>query len=267
MDYKYQLIKFIDGDFSLDVNVSPNEDTVWLTQDQIASLFGKARSTITEHINNIFTEKELDELTSVGFSDESVNHRPAKLYNLDVILAVGYRIKSSRGIKFRRWASSVLKEYLFKGYIINENRLFTCESNIKELANRVNKLEAGAINNSIAIYEGEIVEAYTFVRKIFFLAKNELIIIDKYADNYLLSMLKDVKVQITIYASSKAYINKLTIDSNIKIIHTDIFHDRFVIADEFVFKLGTSFNDFGKSRFIISKENDVTKEMLLRNIN
>ena len=110
----YDLIKFEDGDFSLDVKVSPNEDTVWLTQVEIAILFDKSRSTITEHINNIFSSNELDMNTSVGFSDITSNHRPAKLYNLDVILAVGYRVNSKRGILFRKWATSILKEYLLK---------------------------------------------------------------------------------------------------------------------------------------------------------
>ena len=93
------MIKFEDEDFSLDVNVSPNEDTVWLTQEQIADLYQKSRSTITEHINNIFDEGELEKMTSVGFSDKT-NHRPAKLYNLEIVLAVGYRVKSKRCILF-----------------------------------------------------------------------------------------------------------------------------------------------------------------------
>ena len=86
---KYEIVKFEDCELSIDVKVSPNENTVWLTQKEIAILFKKSRSTITEHINNIFTEGELEQMTSVGISDRS-NHRPAKLYNLDVVLAVGF---------------------------------------------------------------------------------------------------------------------------------------------------------------------------------
>ena len=100
---KYEIIKFVDGDFELDVNVSTQQNTIWLTQEQIAKLFEKSRSTITEHINNIFSEEELYEMTSFGNSDIT-KHRPAKLYNLDVILAVGYRAKSKRGILFGRLA-------------------------------------------------------------------------------------------------------------------------------------------------------------------
>ena len=95
---KLEIVRFVDNELELDVRADKENDTVWLTQEQIAKLFGKARSTITEHINNIFNDKELDENTSVGFSDESVSHRPSKYYNLDVILSVGYRVNSKRGI-------------------------------------------------------------------------------------------------------------------------------------------------------------------------
>ena len=120
---KYQLVKFEDEDFVLNVRTDADNQTVWLTQDEIAKLFGKARNTITEHINNIFSDKELDENTSVGFSDIRVPNRSPKLYNLDVILAVGYRVNSKRGIVFRRWASGVLKDYLIQGYAVNQKRL------------------------------------------------------------------------------------------------------------------------------------------------
>ena len=115
----YEIIKFVDGDFGFYVNISPQQNTIWLTQDQIAKLFGKSRSTITEHINNIFSEGELFEMISVGNSD-IINHRPTKLYNLDVILAVGYRVKSKRGILFRRLPTAVLRDYLIKEWYCGE---------------------------------------------------------------------------------------------------------------------------------------------------
>ncbi len=120
---KFELVKFIDNDFTLDVRADVENETVWLTQDEIAKLFGKARTTITEHINHIFSDKEVDENTSVGFSDIRVSNRPTKFYNLDVVLAVGYRVNSHRGIAFRRWANRVLKDYLIQGYAINQKRL------------------------------------------------------------------------------------------------------------------------------------------------
>ena len=120
---KFDLVRFADNDFELDVRADSENETVWLTQEEIVKLFGKARSTIAEHISHIFTEKELNENTSVGFSDKRGPHRTAKLYNLDVVLSVGYRVNSKRGILFRRWASQILKRYLIEGYAINQKRL------------------------------------------------------------------------------------------------------------------------------------------------
>ena len=120
---KYQLVKFEDNDFVLDVRTDEANETVWLTQDEIATLFDSARSTITYHINNIFSNEELNKNTSVEKFDGRVEHRPAKLYNLDVILSVGYRVNSKRGIAFRKWANRVLKDYLIKGYAVNQKRL------------------------------------------------------------------------------------------------------------------------------------------------
>jgi len=147
---KFDMVKFIDNDFELEVRADKENDTVWLTQAQIAKLFGKARSTITEHINNIFSDKELDENTSVGFSDERSNSRPAKYYNLDVVLSVGYRVNSKRGILFRKWANMVLKEYLIQGYAVNERKLIalnkTIEVQNKMLAFSLNVDEQALIN-------------------------------------------------------------------------------------------------------------------------
>ena len=120
---KYQLVKFEDNDFVLEVRADKLNETVWLTQDEIALLFDSARSTITYHINNIFSNDELDKNTSVEKFDGRVDHRPAKLYNLDVVLSVGYRVNSKRGILFRRWANKILKEYLIQGYAVNQKRL------------------------------------------------------------------------------------------------------------------------------------------------
>ena len=117
------MVRFTDNDFELDVRADSENETVWLTQEEIALLFGAARSTITYHINNIFSDDELDENTSVEKFDGRVNYRNPKLYNLDVILAVGYRVKSERGIAFRRWASKILKDFLIKGYAANQKRL------------------------------------------------------------------------------------------------------------------------------------------------
>ncbi|MBO4668311.1 MAG: virulence RhuM family protein [Bacilli bacterium] len=272
---RYDLIKFEDGDFSLDVKVSPGEETVWLTQVEIATLFNKARTTITEHINNIFTSKELDMNTSVGFSDITSNHRPAKLYNLDVILAVGYRVNSKRGILFRRWANSILKQYLLNGYVVNADRIVAYESNLLKLEasylnieNRLKNLEDTVYaENDLMVFEGEILEPYSFLMKLFFLAKERIIIIDNYADSFLLKMLEDIKVSITIYTAVNSYLNSCTLKDNIKVINTNAFHDRYVVIDNSTYTMGTSFNSIGKKRFTIARLKDIKVEMLVKNIN
>ncbi|MCR5796405.1 MAG: virulence protein RhuM/Fic/DOC family protein [Eubacterium sp.] len=117
-----EIVLFTDGDKNIEVQVSPDKETVWLTQKQMEELFDVRQATISEHINKILTSGELDE-TSIGFSDKSSGGRKPKIYNLDMILSVGYRVNSKRGIAFRRWANSVLRKYIIDGYAINEKRL------------------------------------------------------------------------------------------------------------------------------------------------
>lgn len=123
------------------LEVSMKDETVWLTQAQMAELFGKARNTITGHINNIFAEGELEEKSNVGFIDIANSDKPVKVYNLDVIISVGYRVKSQNGIIFRRWANQILKDYMLKGYAVNQRRLEYLEKTIKliDIANRMDE--------------------------------------------------------------------------------------------------------------------------------
>ena len=123
----------------LEVNLK--EETVWLTQAQMEVLFDVKHATISEHINNIFKEGELDEETSIGISDKSSGGRKSKLYNLDVIISVGYRVKSQNGIIFRQWANKILKDYMIKGYAINQKRLEYLEKTVKliDIANRMDE--------------------------------------------------------------------------------------------------------------------------------
>lgn len=117
-----EIVIFTDGDVNIEVQINPEEETVWLTQKQMGELFGVKQATLSEHINNIIMSGELDE-TSIGFSDKSTGGRKPKIYSLDMILSVGYRVNSKRGIAFRKWANNILKQYIMKGYAINEKRL------------------------------------------------------------------------------------------------------------------------------------------------
>ncbi|MDI9519935.1 MAG: RhuM family protein [Bacillota bacterium] len=125
MESNQELITYTNGQLVLDVTVTPDKDTVWLTQEQMSILFDTARSSIAYHIGNIFKEGELDRGTSVEIFDRSEGKasRPPAYYNLDVIISVGYRVKSQRGVAFRKWANQILKTYLMKGYAANETRL------------------------------------------------------------------------------------------------------------------------------------------------
>ena len=272
---KYELIKFEDGDFSLDVNVSPDEDTVWLSANEIALLFNRDPKTIRKHINNVFEENEVDINSNTQKMRIAGVDQRVVFYSLNVIISVGYRVKSKRGVLFRQWANSILKQYLLKGSVINEERCLSCTSNIISLQNKVETIESKIKNmeddlyleNSKAFFEDEIVEPYTFIRHIFFLAKKELVITDYYADNYLISMLKDVKVKITIITSSNSYLNKINIPNNINIKHNDNIHGRYIfIDDKYVYALDNSFNNIGKKEFIIMKLDNITKEMILERI-
>ena len=269
----YELIKFEDGDFSLDVKVSPNENTVWLTQQQISDLYGRDISVISRHIRNIMYEKECTESNlqkmQIPFSD-----KPVVFYDLEFIISIGYRIKSKRGVMFRRWANSILKQYLLNGYAINKDRVIAYQSNILKLEasfidieNRLKDLEETLYsNNNQLIYEGEILEPYSFLRKLFFLAKNEIIITDYYADIFLISMLKDIKVKITIITSTRSYLNNIVIPNNINIINNDDIHGRYIFIDKYVYAMDHSFNAIGKKRFIIIRLENITKNMLLKGI-
>ena len=116
----YNIVKFIDGEFELEINVSPKEETIWMTVSQMALLFGRDEKTIRKHINNIFVDKELEYFNNTQKMRVVDVKQSIHVYNLDVIIEVGYRVNSKRGTLFRQWANKVLKEYLLKGYVIND---------------------------------------------------------------------------------------------------------------------------------------------------
>ena len=267
------LAKFKDNEFELDVSVSPLRQTIWLTQDEIALLFGKSRSTITEHINNIFSEGELAEMTSVGNSDRT-NHRPAKLYNLDVVLAVGYRVKSERGILFRRWANEVLKSYLLKGYKVSTNRTLVTNENYINLINEVNSLKndvaeikmflSSKFINSFICYQGNYYDGFSFVNALICSATARVIIIDGYADRSVLDFFVGSKkgIKKTILCQKAERVNADILErftkqyGEITIVEDKSYHDRFLIIDDEIYILGTSLNSLGNKTSTITKTNE-----------
>lgn len=161
---KTEIVLFTDGEKNIEVQVSPDKETVWLTQKQMEELFDVKHATISEHINNILSSGELDE-TSVGFSDKSSGGRKPKIYNLDMILSVGYRVNSQKGIAFRRWANNVLKQYIMKGYAINEKRLAAL--------NKTVEIQSKIIANTLEIEEAEVLRAVK-------LYTDALVLLDQY---------------------------------------------------------------------------------------
>ena len=134
---KNEIVLFENQDVKLEVNMK--DETVWLTQEQMGKLFGKYRTVITRHINNIFKDGELDEKSNVQKMHFANSDKPVSLYNLDVIISVGYRVKSKNGVIFRKWANKVLKDYLLQGYVVNQKRLEYLEKTIKliDIAGRI----------------------------------------------------------------------------------------------------------------------------------
>lgn len=157
---KNEIILFENQGVQLEVNVK--DETVWLTQEQMSKLFGKAKSTINEHIKNIFKENELQENeTMTKFGNSEFSDKPTNYYNLDMIISVGYRVKSQQGIAFRKWSTKVLKDYMLKGYAINQKRLEYLEKTVQliDIANRIdNQIEADEIKNVLKVI-GEYTKA------------------------------------------------------------------------------------------------------------
>lgn len=145
-----EIVLFNDGNVNIEVQINPEQETVWLTQKQIETLFGVSHATVSEHISNILKSGELDD-TSVGFSDKSTGGRKPKIYNLDMILSVGYRVNSKKGIAFRRWANGVLKQYIMEGYAINEKRMFALQKTVN--------IQTKMLAYSLDLEEKEILKA------------------------------------------------------------------------------------------------------------
>lgn len=270
----YELIKFRDKDFELDVSVSPEEDTVWLTNEQISLLFDLDRTVISRHINNIYKEDELEKESTCAKNAHMASNRLYYInyYNLDVIISVGYRVKSKRGILFRKWATNVLKQYLLKGYVVDNNRVTISKDNFVKLENDVQniKKEIKNIKEKVFIepvkeklfFNGEYFDAYEFICSLVESATKSILIIDPYLDVHGLKIFKKVPQGVlkTICISSKSKIKQEDVDlfkkqfGEINIKMNDSIHDRFLILDANVcYSLGTSLNYMGKRVFSILK--------------
>ena len=252
-------------DETVKLEVRMEDETVWLTQAQMVELFCSTKQNISLHINNIFKEKELvkDSVVknSLTTASDGKKYR-TNFYNLDVIISVGYRVKSFRGTQFRIWANSVLKEYLLKGYSINQ-RLSELEKTVALHSEKIDFFVRTSLPPVEGIFfDGQIFDAYKFATDLIRSARNSLLLIDNYVDESVLLMLskRNTGVYATIYTQKITPQLQLDLEK-----HNDQYppinvrtyrnsHDRFLIVDDKeVYHIGASLKDLGKKMFAFSK--------------
>ncbi len=262
------LVVYNDGE--LELKVSVDSETIWLTQLQMSQLFDTSTDNVGLHLKNIYLEKELDENSTTEFfsvvrkEGNRLVKRELKHYNLDVIICVGYRVSSLRATKFRQWATSVLKNYIQNGYAINnhkitEQRLFALENDMQFIKSKIknNSLE---FNQNI-FFDGQIYDVYSFVNDLIKLANSEIVLIDNYIDETVFTLFsKYSNINFTIYTSTISKQLKLDFEKyskqykNISLKTFKSSHDRFLIIDKKdIYHLGASLKDLGKKWFAFSK--------------
>jgi hypothetical protein len=258
------------------IEVKLEDDTVWLTQAQMAELFQTTRNNITLHIGNVFKEKELEQ-TSVCkdslLTAEDGKKYKTKFYNLDVIISIGYRVKSHRGTQFRIWANQVLKDYLLKGYVLNQ-RIDRIENKLLEHDQKFDLLITTHLPPKQGIFfEGQIFDAYLFVSDIIKSATKSIVLIDNYVDDSVLLLMskRNTNVEATIYTANVSAQLKLDLkkfNAQYPIVEVKTFtksHDRFLIIDNTtVYHIGASLKDLGKKWFAFSKIELNASEMLVK---
>ena len=271
----------------MSLEVKLENETVWLTLNQMASLFGRDKSVISRHIKAIFQERELTYEGSVAKNATVQTEgnrqviRDVEFYNLNVIISVGYRVKSQQGTAFRIWATKVLKEYMLRGYAVNQRivyveeyfdkRLRAHEQRIENVEQKIDFFVRTSLPPHQGIfYDGQIFDAYTFINDRIREATTRIILIDNYIDDSVLTILskRADKVAATIYTKKPTAQLQLDIQKHnaqyppISVIEFDRSHDRFLCIDETVYHLGASIKDLGKKWFAFCRMDMPTSELL-----
>ena len=276
------IIIYNDGE--LELNVSVDDETVWLNRSQISNLLDRDVKTIGKHISNVFKEKELEKNSTIAnfatVQKEGGREvtRDVEYYNLDVVISVGYRVKSQKGVQFRKWATSVLKSYIQKGYSVNDSKLTqqkfeNLEFDIFELKkkqfhtenkieNILNTIKSNDLKPKQGIfYDGQVYDAYVFVTDLIKSAKESIVLIDNYIDESVLTMLSKREKDVSATIHTKNITKQLKLDlekhnaqyPNIEINKFDSSHDRFLILDDKeIYHIGASLKDLGKKWFAFS---------------
>jgi hypothetical protein len=284
MDNISNIVLYNDGE--LELKVSVNEETIWLTQKQLSELFSVEIHTINYHIKNIYKQKELNKNSTIRIfrivqkEGNREIQRNIEHYNLDMIISIGYRVNSITATEFRQWATSVLKNYIKNGYVINadkitNDRFVNLENDVNILKSQMNDVKSLIKNNTLEttqsiFYDGQIYDSYSFISDLLRSAKYEIILIDNYIDDSVLTLFsKTPNIKVTIYTNTIS--KQLKLDSekyskqynNITLKTFKDSHDRFLILDnKEIYHIGASLKDLGKKWFAFSKMNLEISELL-----
>ena len=270
-------------DETIRLEVRLENETVWLTQEQMCQLFGRTQSVIARHISNIFKEGELDKQVVYAKIAYTTRHgaiigktqiKDVGVYNLDVVISVGYRVKSIQGTRFRQWASNVLKDYLLRGYVINprlsqfedevDRRLAKHESDIGELKKKVDFFVQTSLPPVQGVfYDGQVFDARVFAAQRILSAEMSIILIDNWVDVITLEILTKKKAGVSVKIVTSKQGNKLCASDitnfnaqygGLEVYESDKFHDRFMIIDErFLYLIGASLKDLGRKCFAFTQ--------------
>ncbi len=268
-------------DETVRLEVRMDKETIWLTQQQIAELFGTKRPAITKHLNNIYQTNELDEANTCSILEHMGNDGKqlyrTKFYNLDAILSIGYRVNSKNATKFRQWANSVLKEHLLRGYTTNqrianlENTVEQQQHILKQHEEKINFFVRTSLPPVEGIfYQGQIFDAYVFAANLIKSAKNSIVLIDNYIDESVFTLLdkRNDDVSATIYTKTISKQLELDVQKHnaqykpIELKIVNAIHDRFLMIDNDVYHIGASLKDLGKKLFAFSKFETKANEIL-----
>jgi hypothetical protein len=276
-----EIVIYQSNELSERIEVRIEDDTVWLTQQQMAALFMQTKQNISLHINNCFKENELNAFSVVKDSLTTANDGKkykTKYYNLDVIILVGYRVKSKQGTLFRIWATNVLRDYLLKGYALNQ-RMNRIENNVDILAEKIDaislQIQSSVLPNQGVFFEGQVFDAYELASKIIRSAMKNIVLIDNYIDENTLTHLSKKNKQVKALLLTKNLSKQLILDvkkaneqyGNFEIKEFTKSHDRFLIIDNSdVYHLGASLKDLGKKWFAFSKLDKTSVSTILNAI-
>jgi hypothetical protein len=272
-------------DETIRLEVRVEDETVWLTQQQMAELFLTTKQNVSLHVNNIFREDELTESSVVKESLTTAKdgkRYKTKTYNLDVIISVGYRVKSKRGTMFRQWANRVLKEFIIRGYVLNqqlrsleekmETKFFDYDTKLRAMQNKIDFFVRTSLPPIEGIfYDGQIFDAYAQIVSLIRQAKHSIVLIDNYINVDTLTMLsnRDTNVSATIYTRQLSQQQQLDVQRHNQqyppiTINTCLHnHDRFLIVDDVVYLFGASLKDAGKKLFAYIRMQETSPGELL----